>query len=100
MSDVVDANGDPVSAEKAAEALNVLHGDIGQRAAELAMKVLESANPADIPFPAAVSLLKFGIELERKAKLNEKPDGPQVDPFEQLAKLASGQATTETPKEG
>lgn len=88
MSDAVD----PI------ELMNQLHVDIGRKAAELALSVLESANPADIPVASAVSLLKFGVELERKALLGAEDDSVD-DPFAALTKtLTTG--TQETPEEG
>ena len=76
MSDAVD----PI------EAMNQLHVDIGRKAAELALEVLTTVNPADIPFASAVSLLKFGVELERKALLGAEDDAAATDPFESLVK--------------
>lgn len=82
-----------------AEVMNELHADIGRKAAELALQVLESIDPKDIPVASAVALLRFGVELERKALLGVEDDGGGADPFETLAKtLTSGQ--TDTPKEG
>jgi len=75
MSDAVD----PI------EQMNQLHVDIGRRAAELALEVLTAVNPADIPFASAVSLLKFGVDLERKALLGAEDDAA-ADPFESLVK--------------
>jgi hypothetical protein len=75
----------------AIEVMNETHVEIGERAAELAMQVLESINPADIPVATAVSLLKFGVELQRKALLGAEADGGDADPFEALTKALSGQ---------
>jgi ABC-type uncharacterized transport system substrate-binding protein len=71
--------------------MNETHVEIGERAAELAMQVLESINPADIPVATAVSLLKFGVELQRKALLGVEADADGGDPFEALAKALGGQ---------
>lgn len=81
------------------EAMNTLHVDIGRKAAVLAMQVLQTTDPKDIPFASAVALLKFGVELERKALLGADDDGATSDPFESLVKTMQG-TTTETPKEG
>jgi hypothetical protein len=73
------------------EAMNELHVELGRKAAELAMQVLESLNVQDIPVATAVSLLKFGVELERKALLGAEADVGETDPFEALTKALSGQ---------
>ena len=93
---------DAVTAASAADddaiaAMHKLHVSLGRKAAELAMRVLDNADLDEIPFPAAVSLLKFGVELERKALLGvEDGDGSEVDPFDELAKAL----TKQEPKEG
>lgn len=66
------------------EVMNGLHVDIGRKAAELALAVLEALQPADIPVASAVALLKFGVDLERKALLGAEDDAV-VDPFAALA---------------
>ena len=68
------------------EAMHQTHIRLGRKAAELAMQVLEGVDPADIPVASAVSLLKFGVDLERKALLGAEVDGGDVDPFEDLVK--------------
>ena len=80
MSDPVDS----------VAAMNELHVDLGRKAAELAMDVLKSLDVAEIPVATAVALLKFGVELERKALLGVGQDGGEVDPFDALANLAGG----------
>ena len=77
------------------EAMNELHVDLGRKAAELAMQVLESLNVSDIPVATAVSLLKFGVELERKALLGAEADDGDSDVFDQLAKAMGGQPEKE-----
>lgn len=89
---------DEPTAEAVIAVMNALHVEIGKTAAELALKVLESANVADIPIPAAVSLLKFGVDLQRKALLGAEDAGDAPDPFADLAKTL---VNTGTPrKEG
>lgn len=73
------------------EEMNELHVALGRKAAELAMGVLESLDVEEIPVATAVSLLKFGVELERKALLGAEADGDGADPFDALAKALSGQ---------
>jgi hypothetical protein len=75
---------DPVAA------MNELHVELGRKAAELAMEVLESMNASDIPVATAVSLLKFGVELERKALLGVEADAASTDPFDALAQALMG----------
>lgn len=77
------------------EEMNELHVELGRKAAELAMQVLESVNVADIPVATAVSLLKFGVDLERKALLGAEADSDGSDPFDALAKAMSGEAAKE-----
>lgn len=72
--------------------MNELHVELGRKAAELAMQVLESLDVSDIPVATAVSLLKFGVDLERKALLGADADGDGGDPFDALAKAMSGPA--------
>jgi hypothetical protein len=79
--------------------MNELHVELGRKAAELAMQVLESVNVVDIPVATAVSLLKFGVDLERKALLGAEADGGDVDPFDQLAKAIGGEAAPEIKEE-
>ena len=67
------------------EDMNELHIELARKAASLAIKVLESVNVADIPVASAVALLKFGVDLERKALLGVEPD-TVADPFEALSK--------------
>ena len=80
------------------EEMNELHVELGKRAAELAMDVLESVDPDNIPVATAVSLLKFGVELERKALLGAEHD-EDGDPFEGLL-TAMGDKSITTSKEG
>lgn len=68
------------------EDMNQAHCDLGRKAAELALDVLEGIDPSEIPVPSAVSLLKFGVELERKALLGSEEDEDGADPFDALAK--------------
>lgn len=72
--------------EDAVEVMNQLHVDIGHKAAELALSVLDTVNPKDMSVASAVSLLKFGVELERKALLGVEEDAAESDPFEALIK--------------
>ena len=81
------------------EVMNETHVEIGERAAELAMQVLESISPADIPVATAVSLLKFGVELQRKALLGVEADGDGPDPFEALASALGGKPAPEKVEE-
>ena len=75
------------------EAMNELHVQLGRKAAELAMQVLEQLDVTEIPVATAVALLKFGVELERKALLGSESDaGDGVDPFDALAKAVAGQS--------
>jgi hypothetical protein len=76
------------------EEMNELHVDLGRKAAELAMQVLESASVADIPIATAVALLKFGVELERKALLGAEADDDGGDAFDALAGMLAGQPPT------
>jgi hypothetical protein len=80
------------------DAMNALHVAIGRKAAELALEVLEAADLSEIPFPSAVALLKFGVDLERKALLGVEEDGAGADPFENLAKALN--QTDKKPEEG
>lgn len=73
-----------VGQQDAAEVMRSLHIDIGQRAAELALRVLENTDPDKIPIPAAVSLLKFGVELERKSVLGKADEDEGPDLFSAL----------------
>lgn len=70
-----------------AEEMNELHVELGRKAAELAMQVLETIRPEDIPVATAVALLKFGVELERKALLGAEVDDDGGDAFDALAKV-------------
>ena len=83
----MSATSDP----KPVEEMYDLHVELGRKAAELAMQVLESVSVADIPVATAVALLKFGVELERKALLGAEADGGDADPFEALTKALGGQ---------
>jgi hypothetical protein len=65
-----------------------LHRDLGRRAMQKAMAVLDQIDPADIPVNVAVQLLKFGADLERRALLGIEPDA-EHDPFDALAKAMS-----------
>lgn len=85
----MSATPDPV------EVMNELHLALGRRAAELAMAVLESLQPGDIPVATAVALLKFGVELERKSLLGAEADDDGGDPFDALAGALTGQAAPE-----
>ena len=77
--------------DDAIEVMNELHVELGRKAAEKAMEVLESLGVDEIPVATAVALLKFGVELERKALLaDEDGDDDGEDPFEALAKAAAG----------
>lgn len=87
----------------AIDEMNELHVELGRKAAELALSVLENVDPDEISVAAAVSLLRFGVELERKALLggSEDGDGDDSDPFEDLAKqLGQTQPSAPTPEEG
>jgi hypothetical protein len=79
--------------------MNELHVELGRKAAEKAMEVLDTVALADIPVATAVALLKFGVDLERKALLGVEVDA-ENDPFEQLLTGSQPAAPTEeTPKE-
>ena len=67
------------------ERMNDLHVELGRKAAEKAMAVLDHLGVDEIPVATAVSLLKFGVELERKA-LGQSEDEVDTDPFDALAK--------------
>lgn len=101
MSDVneaVNTTAPATAVDSAIEKMNALHVEIGEKAAELALQVLEAVKPEDIPVASAVSLLKFGVELQRKALLGAEDDAGEDDPFDALAKaLTSDQ--NETPKQ-
>jgi hypothetical protein len=77
------------------EQMNELHVALGRRAAEKAMAVLASLGVDDIPVATAVALLKFGVDLERKALLGADHDGDGADPFDALAKAMGGQPQKE-----
>jgi hypothetical protein len=79
---------DPDQAEELRQ-MFVLHRDLGRRAMNKAMAVLDQCDPADIPVAVAVQLLKFGADLERRAMLGIEPDA-ENDPFDALAKAMSG----------
>lgn len=80
------------------ETMNDLHVALGRKAAELAMEVLTALDVNDIPVATAVSLLKFGVDLERKALLGVEADG-ENDPFEALTKALDGQKPADEEKE-
>jgi hypothetical protein len=80
------------------EKMNELHVELGRKAAEKAMAVLSSLGTDEIPVATAVALLKFGVELERKALLGAEPDHAS-DPFDSLAKVLAG-GQSEKPEEG
>ena len=84
-----------MTASDPVEAMNELHVELGRKAAELAMDVLESLSVADIPVATAVALLKFGVELERKALLGAEADDGGGDVFDALAKAMGGEAAPE-----
>lgn len=71
------------------EEMNTSHVELGQKAAELAMQVLESMSVNDIPVATAVSLLKFGVDLQRKALLGAEAED-DTDAFDALAKALGG----------
>jgi hypothetical protein len=75
------------------EEMNEIHVELGRKAADLAMQVLESVSVADIPVATAVALLKFGVELERKALLGGEVDDDGGDAFDALAKALTTQET-------
>ena len=74
------------------EEMNELHVEIGRKAAELALTVLETIDPSEIPVASAVSLLKFGVDLERKALLGAEDGADDGDPFESLVKAMAPEA--------
>lgn len=82
------------------EEMNEIHVELGRKAAAKAMEVLEALDIADIPVATAVALLKFGVELERKALLGVEVDA-ENDPFDDLLTGKGGQPTApkEPPKE-
>lgn len=75
--------------EEAVRDMYVLHRDVGRKALDLAMKVLDNIDPTTIPIDVAVRLLKFGADLERKAVLGIEPDDDD-DPFKELAGALDG----------
>jgi hypothetical protein len=76
--------------------MNELHVELGRKAAEKAMEVLNNVALADIPVATAVALLKFGVELERKALLGVEVDA-ESDPFDQLLTGGQPAASDEKP---
>jgi hypothetical protein len=70
--------------EEAVREMYELHRDVGRKSLQIALAVLDSTNPADIPINVAVQLLKFGAELERRAVLGIEPEGDD-DPFAALS---------------
>jgi hypothetical protein len=70
-----------------------LHRNLGRRAMQKAMQVLDMTEPGDIPVNVAVQLLKFGADLERRALLGIEPDDDH-DPFDQLAKAIGGESSS------
>lgn len=81
-------------------AMTVKHAELGRKAAELALDVLESVSLDDIPVASAVALLKFGVELERKSLLGADDDDDDGDPFDALAKALTNPVGDEEPREG
>lgn len=81
------------------EQMNDLHVELGRKAAELAMQVLESLEVSEIPVATAVSLLKFGVDLERKA-LGQTEDDGETDPFAALAGAMSGKQEYQEDSDG
>lgn len=77
------------SSDGTVESMNELHIELARKAARLAIKVLEGAEVREFPVASAVSLLKFGVDLERKALLGVEPDDG-ADPFDALAAAMSG----------
>jgi len=73
------------------EKMNELHIKLGRKAAEKAMSVLDHLGVDEIPVATAVSLLKFGVDLERKA-LGQADDGDAADPFDLLTKAMGVQS--------
>jgi len=65
------------------------HVKLGRKAVAIALKVLDKVNPDDVPVQVAVQLLKFGVEVERRALLGVETEGDGEDPFEALAKAAA-----------
>lgn len=64
------------------------HVKLGRKAVDIAMKVLDQIDVNDVPVQVAVQLLKFGVEVERRALLGVEPDESGEDPFEALARAA------------
>lgn len=72
------------------EEMNDLHVELGRKAAQLAINVLDTIDLMDMPLPSVVALLRFGVELERKALLGSEQEEDDVDPFEALSKALVG----------
>lgn len=83
------------ASEPDVESMYRLHVEIGRQAAQLALSVLQNADPADIPIAAAVQLLKFGVELERKSVLGVDESGDEADPFDEIVQGLLGQQRKE-----
>lgn len=79
--------------DEAVREMYELHRDVGRKALQIALDVLDAINPADIPINVAVQLLKFGADLERRAVLGIEPEDGE-DPF---AGIAGALAATTTP---
>jgi len=82
--EVGEGVGVAVQAVQAVQAMNELHVELARKAARLAMSVLEGIDVNEIPVASAVALLKFGVDLERKALLGTEDD-VEADPFAALA---------------
>lgn len=75
--------------DEAVREMYELHRDVGRKALQIALDVLDKIDPAEIPVNVAVQLLKFGADLERRAVLGIEPEGDD-DPFSALAKSLEG----------
>lgn len=75
---------DDIAHAEAVREMYELHRDVGRKALQIALQVLDQTDPSMIPVNVAVQLLKFGADLERRAVLGIEPEG-EDDPFSALA---------------
>jgi hypothetical protein len=98
---VPEDDSEAVAQANAIKEMNRLHIELARKAATLALQVLEQAEVKDWTVSAAVSLLKLGVDLERKSVLGIEEaggDGNEPDPFEAL--LNDLPKPVASPKEG
>lgn len=92
---VVDADGNPVVSDDEIVAMNRVHAKLGQEVAEAAQQALVALGFEVLPATSLVQLLKFGVDLQRKALLGIEPDDKgEADPFAELAKSLTQMGTT------